>query len=80
MWEAHTGQDNDDQHQASTLAAAGGILSDDEDVEQSLQRTGALEQPPNGQQLRGWRAGLRSAWVALVVARALARQRLHLLR
>lgn len=81
MWEAHTCEEGG-RH--SSEGDEGGAPSDDEDVEQSLQRTGALERPPTHAGglgiIRQWRTWLRSAWVALVVARALARQRINLLR
>lgn len=64
---------------AEDEGAEAGILSDDEnDLELSLQRTGALEPP--GQHLRGWRSVLHSAYVAAMVGRAVISQRLRLLR
>ncbi|KAK9813958.1 hypothetical protein WJX73_006860 [Symbiochloris irregularis] len=78
MWEAHTCEGRQ-----SSEGDEGGLLSDEEDVEQSLQRTGALERPKpiaGGMGLKHWKVWLRSAWVAIIVARALARQRFNLLR
>ena len=80
MWEAHTCEGG----RQSSEGDEGGILSDEEDLEQSLQRTGALERPrpptQGGLGLKHWRVWLRSALVALIVAKALARQRINLIR